>query len=54
MIKAIIEPEIQVPQVFFSIKFDETRMIYDALSKILEDAQEFYWKSFPLMKAIQR
>ena len=44
----------QVPQVYFSLKFDETRMIYDALGEILADAQEFHQKSFPLAKPIQR
>jgi hypothetical protein len=29
-------------------------MIYDALGKILGDAQDFHQKSFPLIKPIQR
>jgi hypothetical protein len=44
----------QVPQVYFSSKFDETTQIYDALGDILVDAQEFHRKSFPLAKLIQR
>jgi len=44
----------KVPQVYFSLRFDETRMIYDALGEILVDAQEFHQKSFPLAKPIQR
>jgi hypothetical protein len=53
-LKDRIEPEIQVPQVYFSLKFDETRLIYEALGEILVDAQEFHKKSFPLAKPIQR
>ena len=44
----------QVPQVYFSLKFDETTMIYDALGDVLVDAQAFHQKSFPLAQPIQR
>jgi len=44
----------QVPQVYFSLKFEETAMIYDALGDILVEAQAFHRKSFPLAKQIQR
>ena len=55
MLKDRIESEILlVSQVYFSLKFDETRIIYNALGKILADAQEFHQKSFPLIKLIQR
>jgi hypothetical protein len=44
----------QVPQVYFSLKFDESTPIYNALGDVLVDAQEFHRKSFPLAKPIQR
>ena len=46
----------QVPQVYFSLKFNESIPIFDALGGVLLDAQEFHQnlKSFPLAKAIQR
>ena len=44
----------QIPQVYFSLKFDDTTMIYDALGDILVDAQAFHQKSFPIAKPIQR
>lgn len=44
----------QVQQVYFSLKFDETMMIYDALGDVLVDAHAFHQKSFPLAQPIQR
>jgi len=44
----------QIPQVYFSLKFDDTMMIYDALGDILVDAQAFHRKSFPIAKPLQR
>jgi hypothetical protein len=44
----------QVPQVYFSLKFDESTPIYNALGNVLVDTQEFHRKSFPLAKPIQR
>ena len=49
-----VTPFCQVPQVYFSLKFNENTPIFDALGGVLLDAQEFHQKSFPLAKSIQR
>jgi hypothetical protein len=43
----------QVPEVHFSLKFEETMPIFDALGSVLLDAQEYHRKGFPLAKPIQ-
>lgn len=45
---------VKVPQVTFSAKFNEKKMIYEALGTIVKDAKEFYQKSFPLHHRITR
>ena len=50
----ILTPFCQVPQVYFSLKFNENTQIFDALGGVLLDAQEFHQKTFPLAKSIQR
>jgi hypothetical protein len=50
----ILTPFCQVPQVYFSLKFNENTPIFDALGGVLLDAQEFHQKTFPLAKSIQR
>jgi hypothetical protein len=43
-----------VPQVHFSLKFEEKMSTFDALGLVLLDAQEYHCKVFPLAKPIQR
>jgi hypothetical protein len=44
----------QVPQINLSARIDENTLIFDALGRVLLDAQEFHQKSFPMAKSIQR
>jgi hypothetical protein len=43
-----------VPQVHFSLKFEEKMSMFDALGLVLLDAQEYHRKGFPLANPIQR